>query len=585
MLGPVFLTSPNPPRSETELTSPYQPYQKLPGAPSDNAPNGNPGQSIPPVPNLPSVWEDAVLVFPRIDGTTNVLDWTPDFASATAGDFMGWHSAHQVEYLATGIGTAGYIDPPLSRETTSVTVDSIDYDVYYKDFGNGEIFLLSQAQDRVYRLNTLLYADIAKMPLADQIALAALPDFAELIGEPMNLQPTGTQTVESARTDMQALVQSKIDEILSILGITQATADADRDTFLETPTARAGLYHLLFTEQLELYKLRLDNMALFNEDKISLDLDEILERFVRYQRYLNFPTEVPPASSFGDVTENVNSSDGGETVRTGAGVFLKVETQMYELALQKAFIVATGTNLTFSQIVAKAYDTANTTFVDYSTLFDNVNTGTEINTNPSVLAFRSIPLDGPNLLFMLQNLSSQEAEAEAEGKTEELNQTNRLLEDYSAMQRLLNDTLKEFDPAVETDEEEDEDPQTLTLLMKTRLSELNTEDHPNGYVIASMFDTLANVNNPGHPIEVEKDIIRPTEIMTVGGSDLLLPHTRTYWDALAINLGDTTKTISQDSQIRMDEINNLNKTKNRTFDLGSNSLNKLTEILRSIVAV
>ncbi len=55
-------------------------------------------------------------------------------------------------------------------------------------------------------------------------------------------------------------------------------------------------------------------------------------------------------------------------------------------------------------------------------------------------------LDLPNLIFKFQLLYEAEAEGLADSGTEEIRQLHKLLEDYSVMQRLINETTKEFDP-------------------------------------------------------------------------------------------------------------------------------------------
>ncbi len=65
----------------------------------------------------------------------------------------------------------------------------------------------------------------------------------------------------------------------------------------------------------------------------------------------------------------------------------------------------------------------------------------------------------------------------------------------------------------------------------------------------------------------------------------MLKHEKTIWDALAVQLGESTKIIGQSSQIQMDAINKLSQEKNRHYELGSNVLNKMTEILRSITSL
>lgn len=572
---------PSTPASES-LVQPYQPYLLLPG--SDGVVDGE-----------EKVWSDAATVFPVYDGVTNTLCDTVDFDTATVEDFIRWHSAHQVEYFTDG-SRGSSITVPADNGTERPTggVDRSSFTARYVDFGasgNNEIFLLSQDGDRVIRLNSLTYTEIARLSIADQRALASLSEFRETVGSEMDLLPDTTATQATAVTDARQTMIDQADTFIdaikadinaieaeigqTIIGSTEVEQQLTRDAFLSDASVRGDYWPYFFIEQIELYKAKFENMALFNQDRILTELNEIKDRFDRFVQYYSFPSE---GTNTTGLKENINASDSGTTVSAGLSVFLRVESSLFELGLEKAYIATTGTFLTHSEIIQKAYDTDTATFLDLTTFLSNTSQGIETNTDPTVQATTGAVLSGPNMLFLVQNHRSQELEAEAEAKSEELNQSNKLLEDYGLMQNMINDTLNVFSSDGSSTDE------THALLGETDVNNLNTDDHPLGYTIASMFDTSANADNAGHPVEVGKSITRPTASLGTTTSDTLTAQSRTYWDSFASTLGDMTKNISQDSEIRLDEVSTLNKSKNRAFDLGSNTLSKLTDILRNITS-
>lgn len=62
-------------------------------------------------------------------------------------------------------------------------------------------------------------------------------------------------------------------------------------------------------------------------------------------------------------------------------------------------------------------------------------------------ALRDPKLDLANLIFQLQLLYETEAESIASGGTEEIRQLHKLLQDYGVMQRLVQETIKHYDPS------------------------------------------------------------------------------------------------------------------------------------------
>lgn len=57
---------------------------------------------------------------------------------------------------------------------------------------------------------------------------------------------------------------------------------------------------------------------------------------------------------------------------------------------------------------------------------------------------------------------------------------------------------------------------------------------------------------------------------------------RDYWDKWSTQLADTVTILNQKNQLKQNEIDNDSKQANRHFDLGTNALRKMNEMLMSI---
>lgn len=571
--------------------------EATPGDPYTNPYTITPGSAGVDFTN-PQVWIDASLIFGDlvIDPDTGFYPDRPDFDTATFADFMGWHSQHQAEFLVEK-GTLAYSPDPGLPLPDPLPVGTKT--VYYHEFTEGATMVLGQDGRTVHHVENLKLADFSTMSLADQEALAGLTVFQDQ-AEALLVRPASGETVEDVRTEMLTLVNALITEISATPNFDPDTRDRFLAGFMYDPSMRVSfneevdgntvtrvMYPHFFVEELELYKLRLDNMALFNEQRINEFLTDLQERFDRIQRYHDVSVETPSTTSF---PGGVNAFDAGQTMSSGIGIFVEMESQIFQIALARAYVVATGTMvepvrgklMSTQAMIEAAYDTANSTYKSYSDFLTAE--ATNIYTRITSGASKQVFLDGPSLVFVLQTFDNYEDEAEAQIKSEDLQQQSALLKDYSRMQELVNDTLQTYEPTPDV-EDEDTPPETKTLLEKVLVSELSADEKR----IAGMFDTVSSAlnNTSYHPIEDEKSSgspvdFRPTVEIAVDGT--MTAYEKTIWDALAVRIGDATKIISQSSQIQMDEINSLNQQKNRHYELGSNTLNKMTELLREITS-
>jgi hypothetical protein len=455
---------------------------------------------------------DARTLFPVFDGQANLLPGRPaDFASPAAGSFMNWHAAHQLEYLHSH-GTPTVITDEAGTLTAFVANLSGPPDL--------SVFLTQDGRQAV-NLGTIMPVDIAQLSLEDQRVLAALPQFADQIAPAFNLRPAAGDAGPGAVRDE---IRAEIAQIRDQIAASPRYLDGETARFDSDPAARRELYHYFFLGQLDLLEARLDRMAVFNSDAIGQITAGVIERYLRLERYLSMTPETPAMGA--SLPRNVNTSDSGASVAAAAEIFLGVEARLYDIARAR---------------------------------FDLAETG----------EFNGRPADVPQLVFVMQSLATRAAEAEAEARTEELNQNNLLLKDYSRMQDVLNRTLKVY---------ADLAPDALVPVGSYgTLADVPLADQP---VIAMFNQGGMDATNSYHPVESERGVVRPLlDMLAVP----LVTHPKDAWDRFSIALGNATQQIGRDSQIRMQEIARMNEQKNRHYEMGSSVLSRTAEIIRTIL--
>lgn len=380
--------------------------------------------------------------------------------------------------------------------------------------------MLSGDGKKVYIIENLDKTKIARMTLAEQTSLAGIIPFINRLDD---LQ----LSTESEAAN--SLVQTVIDRINNMS--TPMGADDKK----------------VFTDQLANMKLQLATMKIFSLSEIKTQVDAIEARFKRAEAFAgnweSTPRQVigpgdddPPVYYYQD---NVVSLDNGATIARGYQIFIAQEKQL--LALQNKRLEIAGLRAT-----------------------------------PE--GERPIPgnLDVPTLVYMLQLNYNLQGEAKVAIQTEEINQTNALLKTYAEMQRLVNDTIKEFD--VKKQEESrsilgadgDKGPGNIG-------SAAVFQQNP----VLAMFDKWHT--RQLHPIEELKNVSRVTQEMSANfANNTLKEWTKATWDTFGSQLADRVTLINQESQIKMNEVNSLDKQKNRHFDLANNALAKMSEILQNI---
>lgn len=497
-------------------------------------------------------------LFPVFDGATNLLpDLPADFANPKPSTFLQWHAAHQAQYLHdNSTAVSVYDDPPgtnppaNAQQAKFATISaSGEPDLHYLLATNGQAILI----------NTLQATDVAKLPLADQTALANSAAFRTLVGDAYNLVPNSLETYPGPIRDaLVADINDKRTTILASMGLTTAADITAMITRLDNPTnaaQRSTEWQYYFVKHLDFLIEDLQGMAIFDRDEINSKVEDVLKRFQLIQTYSG---RTDASVSSNGPSYGLNSSDSNASIDSAVEIFTRIEGRLFDLASSGRHIAQTGKLVTGRDATG-------------------------------AISSERI-LDVPGMVFTFQTYEDYEATAVSEAKTEEIRQRNKLLQDYSAMQQLVNDTLSKFDLQAFNDanpnNSELDNPleETVALLKFSSITDLDTAQRAILSMFASAYasTTDGTTPNPGHPIEQLEGITRPLENLTNGTA--LRQHNKTVWDLFATNLSEATKLLSQDTQILMNDINAVNKEKNRHFQLATNSIKKMNDMIGTIMS-
>ena len=343
-------------------------------------------------------------VYPIYDGITHKLpvenrpeSWTVDVPEdgVFPHDFSTWHSAYQVEYLAL---------QPRNAEGFPEGVDGLQEVVIEVDGVTLAYYVLSD-DNRAVNLMTMTLAEFSALSAADQAKFA------------IRLEELGRLTELGLTRDLSG-VDARIQEIIDIINSSSVSIPAeDKAVFLGQlkllVEALGGTFSTEGAQGL--------SAAVVAEDTMLQALSSIVERFQRANTF--FETEeaerllaymrrngrsADSLESYGSQGSsgfvlNSSSSDFGETIRNGYEAFMRSERAILTSDTRRAAM-------------------AHSNFAD-----------------PSI--------DVPGLISRYQTLYESQAEAIADSGTDEIRQLNKLLQDYAAMQQLVNKQLSFYDPS------------------------------------------------------------------------------------------------------------------------------------------
>ncbi|MEM8575993.1 MAG: hypothetical protein AAGF48_15395 [Pseudomonadota bacterium] len=487
-----------------------------------------------------AIYQNAVDTTPLDSGLTN--------ANIQSGDFINLHTAQQaalinelgingvVYFAANGqrIPTAqlGLVTPAL---TAVLSTEAADVD---------------KSKRQVYILEFMQKPDFALLPLADQERLAGTASFnayAESIGLTPNTtsSPIATNTVATARASALSLIDTAAQQ----KGIPTSVAAITLPVSNTFPLATDDMEP--FSRQIEILRARVQNQGVFSEADIARELKLITDRFDR-------------AEAFFEALYTVNGTTGARVPRdleNGSG------------NLNAGVIDPTGTTSTTGNALTQApnlvagYDV----FIEQEKAIANLAQQRDLLAGSRSVELPSANgqtvrrrLDAPTLIMLFQQYQNLTAEARVAAETEEIRQQNLLLTSYNAMQQAVNETLEKF---TNTGESAASETESMTVNAANRR-------------VVAMFE--ANLGNRRHPIEILRGITtRPTfDVLNNAGAAQGFQKTR--WESYGTQLSDSVSTINQGTQIKMNDINSLDRQKNRHFDLANNAVRKLADTLQNI---
>ena len=189
---------------------------------------------------------------------------------------------------------------------------------------------------------------------------------------------------------------------------------------------------------------------------------------------------------------------------------------------------------------------------------------------------RQQQLDVPNLVYLFQLYANLTGEAVLRADTEEVNQTNELLNEYAVMQKIINQTVAQIPP-----QNDSKDTPTTNLKGSNPDGSFTTAEQ----AIVAMFNNQyitaggATGTPPSNPIELLNGITRPLNNLSSGNS-----LSAQAWSSIGTSLSDAVTQINQASQLKMNDINADTKQKDRHFDLANTALQKAADTVSKIAS-
>lgn len=254
-------------------------------------------------------------------------------------------------------------------------------------------YLLLSDGRTVLNVMNLTAADYQRLSLQDKAKLENEQVFTVYVSNRLGL-------VSAAASGIQGSISSLLGEINGT-STANSVPEVDRK---------------VFRDQLDILQRRLNESSRVVVATFSNEIGALAERFKRVKAFASQKDEVGLKTIFEgfadekvytelqtDVKGYVISSDNGQTVKTGYLNLMRAEREMLTAQTRREAI------------------SRNTQIFDPKT-------------------------DVAQLIYQLQLEYQSEADARSDAGTEEMAQLHRLLSDYAIMQRLINETLKSYNP-------------------------------------------------------------------------------------------------------------------------------------------
>lgn len=537
------------------------PYYHLPGSADGNKPS--------------LISQGAAYLFPALDGYNNSLadttgnkkpdtfdTWTPDSigdsqskAEAFLKDFSTWHSSFQTEWVHKYATAANPV-----VEMPSVSAAPIV-----------SLFITNQNPRSVVNVATITKEAIARLSDDDQTNLAKSKLFINAKAADLGLTifalssaTDGTIEVPTSATENTTKLVTSFNEFYNLVKGSDPTPISPTDPKFDNKA---------FRDQLDLIRTKITGTvvngtpvgraSVIDTKLISKEILDLRQRYDRAKNYYDAgygSKSQQPATNESDAITwnhddrdgkmypylNVVSTDNGETIKQGYRTFIAQEQRLAENATNR-YQAATG----------------------------------------KITGIDGKPFDLPTLIYYLQNLYNTDLEALVTIETESVRQTNAYLKDYADWQDMVNRTLQAWGK---------DDTSTKGLFGGSAGDGnllLRDGGRDNKEVkLALMFD--ARRAGVPHPVEMtiteqSPKVTRPAGFYVFQKDDDPVKNydyntfTRDVWQTYGTRLGEKVTQLNQDSQQKMNDINNMDKQRNRHYDLANSALSKMNDALQAIL--
>ena len=485
----------------------------------------------------PDVLRDgAQQVVPVYDGTNYNKTSLPANQPATFGsapgslnpnDFASWNSAYQAEYVKAH-------QPSPNGQVTIGSGSSVIHVV------------LASTNDRVYVMDNLQKTDFAKMPVVDQMNIAATSFFTTTLQGLLNVTLDSSTAISSINGYLTALglappasppaTQAQLDSYYNTLAV--APTAVGGNTPDATPVSLASMSaddRKPFIDELKLLAKQIRGMSIFSLQDLATATKAITDRLALAARFSGFTQTAPATSVNRSGASGLVCVDGNATIVAGYKNLIAQETQIRNVAVA-------ADNLVQTAMVSNK------------------------------------KLDAPTLIFYFQLDANLSQEASINASTEEVKQLNALLNLYSQMQGIINQTLEaDYGTDAKTKHGllglgKDDSPDNWTSVP--------TSPAPSDQAIIAIFEDV--MGNGTHPLETMYGIKKPKLDMVNNSNGNLNTNLKDTWNAFNSSLSDTVSQLNQQSQLKMNDINSATKQKDRHFDLANNSLSKMNDMIQTI---
>lgn len=378
--------------------------------------------------------------------------------------------------------------------------------------------VLADSGREVIIVNRLSRTTIASLSQAEQQRVATSPVFESLLALPLGLLPNEQFDLAASRTLLRSDIDAKIREI-----------ENKHPDF--KPREPYNTDKEVFIDQLKLIRDSIDDASIFSRSDIAGRVGQIMERFERLFRYYDVRTNrlVPGVGPRDFLTTDNNAS-----INRAYSVLIDQERRIYA--------IEQSTRQMLEQQGLSSTDSEGNTVITY--------------------------LDVPTLVAFIQNNQGLKTQAIIAMRTEQLTQLNTLSQAYSEMQRLVNETLKQF---VKTGTDANDEKHHLHVNFGAASEFTRT--------VIRMFDSTSGVS--GHPVERDFSATRPLQNLGVGdGTNPNVQYTRTQWERFSTQLSDAVTLLNP--QLLTNDINQDNRERTRSTEQASNTVRRQYELVSGI---